>query len=72
MAISIRTYGKAPQERWSTSAECHELYCAGHLIEAGVAFQGLLAASAARRVVCRPADHGRDSTFGPGENQLHG
>lgn len=29
---------KAPEERWSNLAECHELYCAGHLIEAGVAF----------------------------------
>ncbi|MGY3532960.1 DUF1680 family protein [Bradyrhizobium embrapense] len=28
----------APRERWSNLAECHELYCAGHLIEAGVAF----------------------------------
>ncbi len=26
---------KAPEERWSNLAECHELYCAGHLIEAG-------------------------------------
>lgn len=29
---------KAPDERWTNLAECHELYCAGHLIEAGVAF----------------------------------
>ena len=32
---------KAPAERWTNLAECHELYCAGHMIEAGVAyFQG--------------------------------
>lgn len=32
---------KAPEARWSNLAECHELYCAGHMIEAGVAyFQG--------------------------------
>lgn len=32
---------KAPGERWTNLAECHELYCAGHMIEAGVAyFQG--------------------------------
>ncbi len=30
-------YGKSTEERWSNLAECHELYCAGHLIEAGVA-----------------------------------
>lgn len=25
---------KAPEERWTNLAECHELYCAGHMIEA--------------------------------------
>ncbi len=69
----LNTYftAKAPQERWSNLAECHELYCAGHLIEAGVAF---FQATGKRRlldVVCRLADH-IDNTFGPGENQLHG
>ena len=63
--------GKAPGERWTNLAECHELYCAGHMIEAGVAwFQG----TGKRRlleVVCKLADH-IDSVFGPGENQLHG
>ena len=62
---------RAPEERWTNLAECHELYCAGHMIEAGVAyFQG----TGKRRlldVVCRLADH-IDSVFGPGENQLHG
>ncbi len=29
---------KAPDERWTNLAECHELYCAGHMIEAGVAY----------------------------------
>jgi len=62
---------KAPAERWTNLAECHELYCAGHMIEAGVAyFQG----TGKRRlldVVCRLADH-IDRVFGPGENQLHG
>ncbi|MDY0419961.1 glycoside hydrolase family 127 protein [Enterobacter sp. 170198] len=62
---------KAPDERWTNLAECHELYCAGHMIEAGVAyFQG----TGKRRlleVACRLADH-IDSVFGPGESQLHG
>ena len=62
---------KAPDERWTNLAECHELYCAGHMIEAGVAyFQG----TGKRRlleVVCRLADH-IDSVFGRGESQLHG
>ena len=62
---------KAPEERWTNLAECHELYCAGHMIEAGVAF---FQATGKRRllgVVCRLADH-IDQVFGPGENQLHG
>ncbi|EMO4454841.1 glycoside hydrolase family 127 protein [Klebsiella michiganensis] len=62
---------KAPEERWTNLAECHELYCAGHMIEAGVAF---FQATGKRRlldVVCRLADH-IDSLFGPGDNQLHG
>jgi DUF1680 family protein len=29
---------KAPEARWTNLAECHELYCAGHMIEAGVAY----------------------------------
>ncbi|TDN57282.1 glycoside hydrolase family 127 protein [Scandinavium goeteborgense] len=62
---------KAPQERWTNLAECHELYCAGHMIEAGVAF---FQATGKRRlldVVCKLADH-IDHVFGPGENQLQG
>jgi DUF1680 family protein len=62
---------KAPEERWTNLAECHELYCAGHMIEAGVAF---FQATGKRRlldVVCKLADH-IDRVFGPGENQLHG
>lgn len=69
----LNTYftAKAPQERWSNPAECHELYCAGHLIEAGVAFFQATGKHRLLDVVCRLADH-IDSTFGHGENQLHG
>lgn len=62
---------KAPLDRWTNLAECHELYCAGHMIEAGVAF---FQATNKRRlldVVCKLADH-IDTVFGPGQNQLHG
>lgn len=62
---------KAPEARWTNLAECHELYCAGHMIEAGVAwFQGTGKRNLLD-VVCRLADH-IDSVFGPGETQLHG
>ncbi|WP_436857309.1 glycoside hydrolase family 127 protein [Citrobacter tructae] len=62
---------KAPLERWTNLAECHELYCAGHMIEAGVAFFQATGKRRLLEVVCRLADH-IDRVFGPGENQLHG
>nr|WP_275945482.1 beta-L-arabinofuranosidase domain-containing protein [Bradyrhizobium sp. BRP22] len=48
---------KAPQERWSNLAECYELYCAGHLIEAGIAFFLVTGKRRLLEVVCRLADH---------------
>ncbi len=62
---------KAPDERWTNLAECHELYCAGHMIEAGVAYFQGTGKRHLLEVVCRLADH-IDSVFGPGEQQLHG
>lgn len=62
---------KAPTERWTNLAECHELYCAGHMIEAGVAFFQATGKRRLLEVVCRLADH-IDRIFGSGENQLHG
>ncbi|KNC95109.1 glycoside hydrolase family 127 protein [Trabulsiella odontotermitis] len=62
---------KAPAERWTNLAECHELYCAGHMIEAGVAFFQATGKRRLLKVVCRLADH-IDQVFGPAENQLHG
>lgn len=62
---------KAPQERWTNLAECHELYCAGHMIEAGVAWFCATGKRNLLDVVCRLADH-IDDVFGPAEHQLHG
>ena len=62
---------KAPAERWTNLAECHELYCAGHMIEAGVAFFQATGKRRLLEVVCRLADH-IDNVFGPSDNQLHG
>lgn len=62
---------KAPEARWTNLAECHELYCAGHLIEAGVAYFQGTGKRNLLDVVCKLADH-IDSVFGPGETQLHG
>ncbi|OAX61359.1 glycoside hydrolase family 127 protein [Xanthomonas translucens] len=62
---------KAPEQRWTNLAECHELYCAGHMIEAGVAYHQATGKRALLDIVCRLADH-IDATFGPGPQQLHG
>lgn len=62
---------KAPGQRWTNLAECHELYCAGHMIEAGVAFYQATGKRRLLEVVCRFADH-IDHVFGPLEHQLHG
>lgn len=62
---------KAPHERWTNLAECHELYCAGHMIEAGVAFFQATHKRRLLEVACRLANH-IDTVFGPGEHQLHG
>ena len=62
---------KAPEERWSNLAECHELYCAGHLIEAGVAFFQLRQNGACWRWFAVWPTH-IDRVFGPDEDKLQG
>lgn len=63
MAISIRTLRQKPRKNAGATGGCHELYCAGHLIEAGVAFFQATGKHRLLDVVCRLADH-IDSTFG--------
>jgi uncharacterized protein len=55
-----------PAKRWTNLRDWHELYCAGHLIEAGVAHFEATGQRTLFDVVCRCADH-IDSTFGPGK-----
>ena len=58
-------------ERWTNERESHELYIAGHLIEAAVAY---FRATGKRRfldIMRKNADH-IDSIFGPDEGKLHG
>jgi len=62
---------KEPGGRWSNLAECHELYCAGHLIEAAAAY---FAATGKRKlldVACRLADC-IDEAFGPEDGKIKG
>lgn len=62
---------KEPGLRWTNLAECHELYCAGHLFEAAVAFFNATGKRALLDIACRFADH-IDTVFGPAEEQIHG
>ncbi len=62
---------KEPGMRWTNLAECHELYCAGHLFEAAVAFWQATGKRRLLDIACRFADHIAD-IFGPNEGQLRG
>ncbi|GGH11845.1 glycoside hydrolase family 127 protein [Paenibacillus segetis] len=62
---------KEPGHRWTNLAECHELYCAGHMIEAGVAYYQATGKRVLLDVVCRFADY-IDTVFGKEPGKLHG
>ncbi len=55
-----------PGQRWTDLDHGHELYCAGHLIQAAVAFVRALGDERLMRVVLRLVDHIYD-LFGPGK-----
>src|SRR5262249_19293572 len=55
-----------PRERWRNIQHGHELYCAGHLIEAGVAYHQATGKRKLLDVAIKFADH-IDNTFGPGK-----
>jgi hypothetical protein len=55
-----------PGKRWTNLRDCHEMYCAGHLIEAGVAHFRATGKRSLLDIVRRYADH-IDATFGPGK-----
>src|SRR5581483_1433119 len=54
-------------ERWSDLAVMHELYCAGHLMQAAVAHHRATGSRALLDVTTRFADH-IDGVFGPGRH----
>ncbi len=60
-----------PRKRWTDVKGAHELYCAGHLIEAGVAYFKGTGKRALLDIVCRYADHIAE-TFGLGRGQIRG
>ena len=60
-----------PYARWSNLVEGHELYCAGHLIEAAVAYYQATGKDALLKIACRFADL-ICKVFGPDANQIKG
>ena len=60
-----------PGQRWTNLRDCHELYCAGHLMEAAVAYFHATGKRKLLDVMCRYADH-IDQMFGPRPDQRPG
>lgn len=60
-----------PEKRWTNLRDWHELYCAGHLIEAAVAHFDATGKRTLLDVVCRYAAH-IDSVFGREEGKKPG
>ncbi len=60
-----------PANRWTNLRDMHELYCAGHLMEAAVAYYEGTGDRRLLDVLCRYADY-INSVFGPGEGQKRG
>lgn len=58
------------EKRWTNLADNHELYCAGHMIEAGVAYYQGTGKKKLLNIVKRFADC-IDKSFGPEEGKLH-
>lgn len=65
-----------PQDKWTNLLEGHELYCAGHMIEAACAYFETTGKTAFLQAACRLADHidrrfGKDKTQGiPGHEEI--
>ncbi|HEY8360970.1 MAG TPA: beta-L-arabinofuranosidase domain-containing protein, partial [Ramlibacter sp.] len=60
-----------PGKRWTNLRDCHELYCAGHLMEAAVAYHQATGKRKLLDVMIRYADH-IDQVFGPKPSQKQG
>ena len=57
-----------PHRKWTNLDFGHELYCAGHLIQAAIAFQRAVGDDRLLQVSRRLADH-INTVFGPGRNE---
>ena len=61
----------APDKRWTNLRDMHELYCAGHLMEAAVARYAADGRDDLLQALCRYADH-IGTVFGTGKGQKRG
>ncbi len=62
---------KEPEHRWQNLAECHELYCAGHMMEAAAAYYFATGKTRLLEIMRRYANL-ICSRFGRGEGQVRG
>ncbi|WP_434729664.1 glycoside hydrolase family 127 protein [Rhizobium binae] len=60
-----------PSRRWTNLRDHHELYCAGHLMEAAVAYYQATGKRKLLDIMCRYADY-MIKVFGHGEGQIAG
>ncbi|MEA3537029.1 glycoside hydrolase family 127 protein [Rhizobium sp. CC-YZS058] len=60
-----------PDRRWTNLRDHHELYCAGHLMEAAVAYYQATGKRKLLDIMCRYADY-MLTVFGEGEGQMPG
>ncbi len=58
-------------QRWSNVTHKHELYCAGHMLEAAIAYYKSTGKDKLLQAMIRFVDH-IDSVFGSGEGKLNG
>jgi DUF1680 family protein len=69
--LDTRFIIKEPEKRWTNLHECHELYVAGHMMEAAVAYYKGTGKRKLLDVMCRAADHIAD-VFGSEPGQIRG
>ncbi|MCR2823031.1 glycoside hydrolase family 127 protein [Lederbergia panacisoli] len=62
---------KEPEARWTNLRDQHELYCAGHMMEAAVAYYRATGKRELLDIMCRFADY-IDSVFGVEEGKIQG
>lgn len=59
------------ENRWTNVRDNHELYCAGHLLEAAVAYYQVTGKDKFLKIMIKFVDH-ISSIFGTNEKQIHG